>query len=78
MITAPLIKEYSHSNVEEKMEFSLYSSEEMQYSVQYPKHWSAFQQSDANSSKKVVFRPPPSESGIQELSVVSTDSGYHV
>ena len=69
-MTTPLIYKYSHSNIEKNMEFIPFCDSEMQYRIQYPKHWSVSIQNDSTFSKTIVFQPPQSESGIQEVLIV--------
>lgn len=69
-MTTPLIYEYSRVNIEMSMEFTPFCDSEMQYRIQYPKHWSVSVQNDGTLSKTIVFQPPRSESGIQEVLIV--------
>lgn len=58
--------EYSRVNIEMSMEFTPFCDSEMQYRIQYPKHWSVSVQTDSTLSRRLCSSLPAPESGIQE------------
>ena len=70
-MTAPLISLYSKNGIDENISFSLFCAQTMQYSIEYPSHWTINRDLGNFMDSEVSFHPPSAEGGVHEMIIVS-------
>ena len=70
-MTAPLIDIYSKHGIETNISFSVFRAQNMQYSIEFPSHWTINNKMGDIINAEVSFYPPSSEGGVHELTIVT-------